>query len=121
MTINIADKAKKYIDELVANVIISICKTPMESCARARFILKNGDQVTLVVDFRSVNLTIRCTGYPFTPTSKFLQKIKPDTTCSGNLIICKVITKYHSIRRTNTKQSWSYPGENTSSTIYPLD
>ena len=56
-----------------------MCKTLTESCARARFILKPDGQVRLVVDFRSVNLTIKRTGYPFTPTSKVLQKIKPDT------------------------------------------
>ena len=77
--INIADKGKKYIDELLAAGIISVCKTPTESCARARFILKPDGQVCLVVDFRSVNLTIKRTGYPFTPTSKVLQKIKSDT------------------------------------------
>ena len=31
------------------------------------------------MDYRSVNLTIRRTGYPFIPTSKVLQKIRPDT------------------------------------------
>ena len=32
-----------------------------------------------MVDFRIVNLTIDRTGWPFKPTSKVLQKIKPDT------------------------------------------
>ena len=77
--INIADNGKQYIDQLLATDIISVCKTPTESCARARFILKPDGQVRLVVDYRSVNLTIKRTGYPFTPTSKVLQKIKPDT------------------------------------------
>ena len=65
--------------ELLAAGIISVCKTTTESCARARFILKPDGQVRLFVDFGSVNLTLKRTGYPFTPTSKFLKKIKPDT------------------------------------------
>ena len=69
----------RYIDQLLATNRISVCKTPTESCARARFILKPDGQVRLVVDYRSVNLTIKRTGYPFTPTSKVLQKIRPDT------------------------------------------
>ena len=32
-----------------------------------------------MVDFRSVNLTITRTGYPFMTTSKILQKIKPNS------------------------------------------
>ena len=73
--INIADKDKKYIDELLATGIISTCRIPTESCAQARFISKSDGQVRLVVDYRSVNLTMKRTGYPLTPTSKTLQKI----------------------------------------------
>ena len=57
--INIADKGKKYIDTLLETGIISPGKTPTELCARARFILRPGGQARFVVDFRSLNLTIK--------------------------------------------------------------